>query len=115
MKSQPMEDRMARKAELVTEHPGAEALFRAGYKIRAVYEYYGHHDLTMASLRAIRDRVFDAPRSDPAKVKALSDGPLLNANELVHYTLPAPKRKPAPTAEQLSILDIVDGHMGRTA
>ena len=106
---------MARKAELVTEHPGAERMFRAGYKIKAVYDTFAHHDLNMASLRAIRDRVFDALRSDPAKVKALSDGPLLNANELVHYTLPAAKRKSAPASEQLSILDIVDGHMGRTA
>lgn len=106
---------MARKAELLTEHPGAEALFRAGYKIRAVYEHYAHHDIDMASLRAIRDRVFGELRADPGKVKALAAGPLLNANELVHYTVPAPRRGTNPAAEQLSILDIVDGHMGRTA
>lgn len=106
---------MARKAELVTEHPGAERMFLAGHKIRAVYAHYSHHDLSMASLRAIRDRIFGTLRADPRKVKELAAGPLLNANEVVRYTVPAPKRKPAPTAEQLSILDICDGHMGRAA
>lgn len=38
----------------------------------------------------------------------------INPNELVRYKHPRPVKRAAPLV-QLSILDIVDGHMGRSA
>ncbi len=42
-------------------------------------------EITARQMRAMRDEVFEPLISDPAKVKALADGPMLNPLEIVRY------------------------------
>lgn len=72
-----------------------------------------HTSLNAAGVREFRDSIMAELNEAPANVKALAAGPLLNACEIVKYK--GRPRKFSPPPVQLSILDIVDGHMGRTA
>lgn len=104
-------DRIKAK-EIARLEASAETHFLAGLTLSATWEYLRGGPLTRKRLTEIRDRLFDRLKSSPDNVKALAEGPILNANELVRYRHPRPVKN-APPPVQLSILDIVDGHMGR--
>lgn len=69
--------------------------------------------LSTAGVRELRDEIMAELNASPGNVKALAAGPLLNACDIVKYK--GRPRKFSPPPVQLSILDIVDGHMGRSA
>lgn len=100
--------------ELARLESRAEDWLLSGATLSAAWDYLRGGPLTKKRLTEIRDNIFDRLQSSPDNVKALAEGPILNANELVRYKHPRP-RKTAPLPVQLSILDICDGHMGRTA
>lgn len=47
--------------------------------------------ITRKLMCALRDEIFEPLIADPEKVKALANGPVLNANEIVRY-----RRNPGP-------------------
>ncbi len=100
--------------ELERLENSAEHTLLAGSTLAAAWDEFRETGLTKRRLTEIRDAVFGRLRASPDNVKALADGPLLNANAIVRYKHPRPRKVISPPA-QLSILDIVDGHMGRTA
>jgi len=56
----------------------------AGDKMSAIRE--GFPDITAYRMRKLRDEVFTSLINDPAAVKALAEGPILNPCEVVRYT-----------------------------
>lgn len=100
--------------EIETLESRAKDWLLSGATLSATWDALRGGPLTRKRLAEIRDTLFAKLQASPDNVKALAEGPILNANELVKYRHPRP-RKAAPSIEQLSILDIVDGHMGRTA
>lgn len=108
MKSQPMEDRMAEKDDAVVRD-----MLLAGKTMESVWTFF-EGEMTRYHIRKLRDDIFGGLQSSAASVHALAAGPILNPNELVRYKHPRPVKRGAPLV-QLPILDIVDGHMGRTA
>lgn len=110
---------MARKAdkeraeELTRLEVRAEEHLLGGATLSATWDYLRGGPLTRKRLVEIRDTIF-RKLAHPDHLKALADGPLLNANTVVRYRHARPRIK-RPKLEQLSILDIVDGHMGRAA
>jgi hypothetical protein len=91
----------------------AENHLLAGASLTEAWDAFRDTALTRCRLIEIRDTIF-RKLAHPDHLKALADGPLLNANAVVRYRHARPRIK-RPKIEQLSILDIVDGHMGRTA
>lgn len=109
---------MARKAkvepsEMVRLETSAEGALLAGASLAEAWDQFRETALTRRRLIEIRDTIF-RKLAHPDHLKALADGPLLNANAVVRYRHARPRIK-KPKLVQLSILDIVDGHMGRTA
>ena len=109
---------MARKAkaepsEMTRLEASAEDRLLAGATLTEAWEAFRETALTRRRLIEIRDTIF-RKLAHPDHLKALADGPLLNANAVVRNRHARPRIKRAKI-EQLSILDIVDGHMGRTA
>lgn len=103
-----------KKEELALLETRAEDWFLGGATLSATWDALRGGPLTRRRLVEIRDAIFAKLTASPDNVKALAEGPILNANELVRYKHPRP-RKTAPPPVQLSILDICDGHMGRVA
>lgn len=91
----------------------AENALLGGATLTEAWEQFRETALTRRRLIEIRDTIF-RKLAHPDHLKALADGPLLNANAVVRYRHARPRIK-RPKIEQLSILDIVDGHMGRAA
>lgn len=56
----------------------------AGDKMAAIREAIP--GVTSYRMRKLRDEVFGSLTTDPEAVKALANGPLLNANQIVRYT-----------------------------
>jgi hypothetical protein len=51
----------------------------------------GKPRFTVRRMREMRDEIFEPLIADPEKVKALANGPVLNANKIVRY-----RRNPGP-------------------
>lgn len=51
----------------------------------------GKRTFNAQRMREMRDEIFEPLIADPEKVKALANGPVLNANEIVRY-----RRNPGP-------------------
>lgn len=98
---------MARKADIEIEKQ-ARDLIVAGNPIKAIWQSLREHKLSRSRIIEIRDEI-----ASPRGLKWLADGPLLNADKPHHLRIPRKRQKSLPPV-QLSILDIVDGHMGRT-
>ncbi len=94
------------------DHP-ARALILAGKTLSSIWEGGHANSLTRKELSELRTAIMAELNASPENVKALAAGPLLNANAIVKYK--GRPRKFSPPPVQLSILDIVDGHMGRSA
>lgn len=107
-------DKAKEKAEeLARLEVAAEDWLLGGATLAAAWDALRGGPLTRKRLTEIRDTIFQK-LARPDHLKALADGPLLNANAVVRYRHARPRVK-RPKLVQLSILDIVDGHMGRTA
>lgn len=107
-------DKTREKAdELARLEIAAEDWLLGGATLAATWDYLRGGALTRKRLVEIRDTIF-RKLAHPDHLKALADGPLLNANAVVRYRHARPRVKRVKL-EQLSILDICDGHMGRTA
>lgn len=94
------------------DHP-ARASILAGKTLTSIWEGGQANGLTRKELSELRKTVMAELNASPENVKALADGPLLNANAIVKYK--GRPRKFTPPPVQLSILDIVDGHMNGAA
>lgn len=94
------------------DHP-ARASILAGKTLTSIWEGGQANGLTRKELSELRTAIMAELNASPENVKALAAGPILNANAIVKYK--GHPRKFSPPPVQLSILDIVDGHMGRTA
>lgn len=94
------------------DHPVRDHIL-AGKTLTSIWDGGYASGLTRKELSALRSAIMAELNASPDNVKALADGPLLNANVIVKYK--GRPRKFAPPPVQLSILDICDGHMGRTA
>lgn len=107
---------MAKRKTKAAREAAMEAarLFRRGYALKDVRALCQSEDLPCGAIRQIRDEVYHILQTSPGAVIALADGPILNANVVNRYTQCGQRKAHAPPV-QLSILDIVDGHMGRTA
>jgi len=100
-------------SELARLEVGAESHLLSGATLAEAWDAFRDTALTKRRLIEIRDTIF-RKLAHPDHLKALADGPLLNANAVVRYRHARPRVKRVKL-EQLSILDICDGHMGRTA
>lgn len=99
---------MARKADIEVEKQ-ARDLIVAGCTIKGIWSQLREFKLSRSRILEIRDEI-----ASPSGLKWLADGPLLNADKPHHLRIPRKRAKALPSV-QLSILDIVDGHMGRMA
>lgn len=72
-------------------------LFLAGRSMVEIRDHFvganGRRTFNVQRMREMRDEVFEPFVNDVEKVKALANGPVLNANEIVRYKRPLDRAK----------------------